>query len=353
MSDFKFFKKDRVYNELYYQFPKVLLVSDKYKKMSDSTKISYMLLKARLELAIYRNQIDEDGNVYFSFTQKELAATLGCETQKVKDILKALQKYDLLKVKNMGYNKKLRKRNPNRLYLAELEVTENDIYELKELDLNNDKMDQNVDIPHEVKITPSNENENSPENIDTPHGVKITPSQNVDIPHRVKITQELNNSKTLNTKETKRNEDDSIFRQKDFLLEGFADHMINQNKTYLPYKTLFFIESYSHSIEEAHSLMKKIHAAKANAEKLENESFSYEVIKEQYDIDIDTKITNTVRNVFMEQKTSNVKSLDGLMFSWSTRCFREVITQKRNADGRNKFPEVTLNNYLEEPPQQP
>ncbi len=32
MADFNFFKADRVYNELFYQFPKVFIVSDEYKK---------------------------------------------------------------------------------------------------------------------------------------------------------------------------------------------------------------------------------------------------------------------------------------------------------------------------------
>ena len=70
MTDFKFFKADRVYNELFYQFPKVFIVSDEYKKMKDSTKIAYMLLKARLEIAISKRQIDEEGNVYFTYKTK-------------------------------------------------------------------------------------------------------------------------------------------------------------------------------------------------------------------------------------------------------------------------------------------
>ncbi len=82
MTDFKFFKADRVYNELFYQFPKVFIVSDEYKKMKDSTKIAYMLLKARLEIAISKRQIDEEGNVYFTYTTNELCRVLNCQKQK-------------------------------------------------------------------------------------------------------------------------------------------------------------------------------------------------------------------------------------------------------------------------------
>ena len=76
MNNFKFFNVNRIYNELFYQFPKVLIASDKYKKMSDSTKIAYMLLKARLEFAVQRNQVDENGHVYFTFTISELGEVL-------------------------------------------------------------------------------------------------------------------------------------------------------------------------------------------------------------------------------------------------------------------------------------
>ncbi len=89
MTDFNFFKADRVYNELFYQFPKVFIVSDEYKKMKDSTKIAYMLLKARLEIAISKRQIDEEGNVYFTYTTNELCSVLNCQKQKAIAIKKS------------------------------------------------------------------------------------------------------------------------------------------------------------------------------------------------------------------------------------------------------------------------
>lgn len=152
MSEFKFFNMNRVYNELYYQFPKVLIASDKYKKMSDSTKIAYMLLKARLELAVQKNQIDEKGNVYFTFTISELGEVIGCGKQKVLAIKSQLEEFGLLYQKQMGFNKQLGKNNPNRLYLAELEVTENDIYQLHSFD---ETMNENADKSEGMKIIPT------------------------------------------------------------------------------------------------------------------------------------------------------------------------------------------------------
>ena len=50
--------------------------------MKDSTKIAYMLLKARLEIAISKRQIDEEGNVYFTYTTNELCRVLNCQNKK-------------------------------------------------------------------------------------------------------------------------------------------------------------------------------------------------------------------------------------------------------------------------------
>ncbi len=166
MNNFKFFNVNRIYNELFYQFPKVLIASDKYKKMSDSTKIAYMLLKARLEFAVQRNQVDENGNVYFTFTISELGEVLDCGKQKVLAIKSQLEEYGLLYQKQMGFNKTLGKNNPNRLYLAELEVTENDIYQLQTFD---DTMQENVYKSEGMKISTvfNNLNTDTIDTIDT------------------------------------------------------------------------------------------------------------------------------------------------------------------------------------------
>ena len=93
-----------------------------------------MLLKARLQAAIVKKQVDEEGNIYFTYTTTELCRVLNCQKQKVIDIKKTLEKYGLLLQKDMGFNKNLGKQNPNRMYLAELNVTENDIYLLEKFD---------------------------------------------------------------------------------------------------------------------------------------------------------------------------------------------------------------------------
>ena len=310
MSDFNYFKADRVYNELYYQFPKVFLVSEEYRKMSDSTKIAYMLLKARLQAAIVKNQIDEEGNVYFTYTTKELCRVLNCQKQKAISIKDKLEEFGLLLQKDMGFNKKLGKQNPNRMYLAELNVTENDIYMLEKIDSDNRQNDEDQ------------------------LGMKIIPSQNVDKSEGMKIKQVLNNSSLQETKGTKRNYKTPI-QQKDLLLEDFAENMIALNQTFLPYAALLCIEQYSHTFEEAHELMKAIHNAKANAEKKLHDKLNFEslIIYDRYEsLKAEDKVTRTVKSVFMAQKTQEVRSLKGLMFTWATNCFLELIGDRNNLD---------------------
>ena len=331
MSDFNYFKADRVYNELYYQFPKVFLVSEEYRKMSDSTKIAYMLLKARLQAAIVKNQIDEEGNVYFTYTTKELCRVLNCQKQKAISIKDKLEEFGLLLQKDMGFNKKLGKQNPNRMYLAELNVTENDIYMLEKIDSDNRRNDEDQ---LGMNIIPSQQNSNEPQSLDAQKGMKIIPSQNVDKSEGMKIKQVLNNSSLQETKGTKRNYKTPI-QQKDLLLEDFAENMIALNQTFLPYAALLCIEQYSHTFEEAHELMKAIHNAKANAEKKLHDKLNFEslIIYDRYEsLKAEDKVTRTVKSVFMAQKTQEVRSLKGLMFTWATNCFLELIGDRNNLD---------------------
>lgn len=212
MTDFKFFKADRVYNELFYQFPKVFIVSDEYKKMKDSTKIAYMLLKARLEIAISKRQIDEEGNVYFTYTTNELCRVLNCQKQKAIAIKKELESFGLLLQKQMGFNKQLGKNNPNRLYLAELKVSENDIYLLEKFDRENR------------------------ENVDKSEGMKIIP--------------ELNNNILDTNRHNIDTEKDRL--QDQLLLDNFETIMTNDSiATFVPERVLNLIKTFSSSYSEA------------------------------------------------------------------------------------------------------
>lgn len=129
LNTFNFRKADNRYKELFFQFPKVLYYSQKYKKnLSLSAKAAYMVLMDREEYSLRNNWIDEDGNVYFIFTNQELADLLDVSLRTVINIKKELENANLLLQKKMGFNPKTGKNEPNRLYLAELEVNATDVY---------------------------------------------------------------------------------------------------------------------------------------------------------------------------------------------------------------------------------
>uniref|UniRef100_UPI00359C3FA4 replication initiator protein A n=1 Tax=Enterococcus faecalis TaxID=1351 RepID=UPI00359C3FA4 len=124
----KKFTAARKYNELYYQFPKVFITSGKYRFLSDKAKIAYTVFRSRLDFAIQRNQVDEQGFVYFEFTEQELSKVLNCSRRTINTIKKELREYELLEIEDRGFDQQTGKRNKARLYLGELDATENDVY---------------------------------------------------------------------------------------------------------------------------------------------------------------------------------------------------------------------------------
>lgn len=146
MREFNYLTAEKAFADVYLPFPKVFIHGSKYTKLSDAAKIAYMVFKDRTEYSRKNNWIDENGYIYFIFTNEEISELLNKSKPTAIKIKKELEDANLLQQVNMGFNKKLRKQNPNRLYLADLEVSRSDIYELegKEslLSKNNDKKEE-------------------------------------------------------------------------------------------------------------------------------------------------------------------------------------------------------------------
>ena len=311
MTDFNFFKADRVYNELFYQFPKVFIVSDEYKKMKDSTKIAYMLLKARLEIAISKRQIDEEGNVYFTYTTNELCSVLNCQKQKAIAIKKELESFGLLLQKQMGFNKQLGKNNPNRLYLAELKVSENDIYLLEKFDKENR------------------------ENVDKSEGMKIIP--------------ELNNNILDTNRHNIDTEKDHL--QDQLLLDNFETIMTNDSiATFVPEQVLNLIKTFSSSYSEAQKTVQTIHNAKKKAEIESGISIVFEELDSYY-VNAEQELYTTLLKAYQKLKTEKVENIQNLIFVYVKNWFIEkpiaakVFSEKRlNSES---IPSTVTKNWLE------
>lgn len=311
MTDFKFFKADRVYNELFYQFPKVFIVSDEYKKMKDSTKIAYMLLKARLEIAISKRQIDEEGNVYFTYTTNELCSVLNCQKQKAIAIKKELESFGLLLQKQMGFNKQLGKNNPNRLYLAELKVSENDIYLLEKFDRENR------------------------ENVDKSEGMKIIP--------------ELNNNILDTNRHNIDTEKDRL--QDQLLLDNLETIMTNDSiATFVPERVLNLIKTFSSSYSEAQKTVQTIHNAKKKAEIESDISIVFEELDSYY-VNAEQELYTTLLKAYQKLKTEKVENIQNLIFVYVKNWFIEKpIAAKVSSEKRLNYassPSTITKDWLE------
>ena len=127
-TDFNYYDANSVYGALFFQFPKVLMYGEQYKHLSSDAKLAYMVLKDRLEYSLRNNWVDEDGNIYFVYTNAELMELFNSSEKTVIKIKKELEGLNLLRQKRMGFQPKAGKQLPNRLYLAALDVQATDVY---------------------------------------------------------------------------------------------------------------------------------------------------------------------------------------------------------------------------------
>ena len=127
-TNFKFYQADNVYGSLFFQFPKVLMYGEQYRYLSSEAKLAYMVLKDRLEYSLRNHWVDEEDHVYFIFTNQELMDLFNCSKGKLATVKKELEKACLLYQKAMHFNPKTGKNEPNRLYLAELDMRSTDVY---------------------------------------------------------------------------------------------------------------------------------------------------------------------------------------------------------------------------------
>lgn len=87
-----------------------------------------MVLRDRLEYSLQNNWIDDEDRMYFIFTNQELNDLFGWGNTKISKIKKELEEAGLLFQVKQAFDPKKMKNLPNRLYLADLEVTAKDVY---------------------------------------------------------------------------------------------------------------------------------------------------------------------------------------------------------------------------------
>ena len=192
-TNFKFYQADNVYGALFFQFPKVLMYGQQYRKLSDTAKLAYMVLKDRLEYSLRNHWVDEEGHVYFIFTNQELMDLFNCSKGKLANVKKELEKAGLLYQKAMHFNPKTGKNEPNRLYLAELDMQSSDVYLRGEY---GQKEPQTLATSESLKNRPSRE---TVETLATSESLKNRPSRKSvdDTPQTLATSESLKNRHDL------------------------------------------------------------------------------------------------------------------------------------------------------------
>lgn len=122
MSNFtgRMYNKFDTYREKFFRVPKVFTTNEKYLSMSNDAKFGYAILLDRQELSIKNGWTDEEGNIYFVFSNKQLCKIWNCSEKTVIKIKNVLKKAELLLEVRTG--------RANHMYLLRPEVNENDIY---------------------------------------------------------------------------------------------------------------------------------------------------------------------------------------------------------------------------------
>lgn len=96
----------------YFQIPKILVFGEKYKKsLTAVDRNAYAVLLDRLNVSIKNNWVDENGNIYFVYTNEQLMDTLSVSKPTLMKIKKRLRETNLLVEEKTG--------RANRLYLLE------------------------------------------------------------------------------------------------------------------------------------------------------------------------------------------------------------------------------------------
>ncbi|HFQ1437920.1 TPA: replication initiator protein A [Staphylococcus aureus] len=194
------------YKERFYQIPKVFFTSENYKNLTNDMKIAYAILRDRLNLSIKNNWVDEDGNIYFVYSNEKLMEILNCKKEKLTKIKKGLENDGLLIQKRRGLNK------PNILYLMKPIVTERDIYKIE-------KEENDVELYGEKEVRKSNTNDTDFNDIDF-NDIDFNDTENNDM-------NDLNDIKYKNEISNHSNQFTHNFDDKEMLLQEFPEQLTN------------------------------------------------------------------------------------------------------------------------------
>lgn len=95
----------------FFRIPRLLIKDDKFKDLSNDSKLLYGLLLDRMSLSRKNNWIDKKNRVYINYTNETIQEDLNCSASKVVRLMKELSGIGLIEKEHAGQG------NPDRIYV--------------------------------------------------------------------------------------------------------------------------------------------------------------------------------------------------------------------------------------------
>ena len=318
MTNFNFYKADKAYGELFLQFPKVFLYSEKYKTLSNDAKIAYMVFKDRLEYSIQNNWIDDESNVYFIYTNKELGQLLNCSEHKVIKTKKELEQKNLLLQVQQGFNSKKKRNEPNRLYLADLEVEAYEVYAYQNIRKHHESQSNQGTAKNAVRqeVPQSQSNQGTAKN-----AVNQYKELNKELKDSKESEYDLQNNhleNSLQENKTKETENELIdeYIKTEALIELYGEETINNMKIY----------SFSDFNTFKLFADKLIYSSKSVSKEREKEN-DYSTFGNNY---IHQVLAKTFNKVILQHKQGRVENLNNYLFVSFKKVFEDYADYKES-----------------------
>ncbi|MDN6572180.1 MAG: replication initiator protein A [Staphylococcus equorum] len=348
-SNFNFTNVKKAYEVKFYALPQILLQGERYKDLSDSAILLYSVLRDRLNYSLQNNWVDENNNVYFIFTNQELKELRHWSNDKTNKVKKELEDANLLLQKRTGFNPKTGKNEPNRLYLADLEVTATDVYIKQNKSKKNAESlgtsgNPKIGNPHES--AESLGTSGNPK-IGNPHESVAETSQSFGTSGNPKIGYNQDNTKPRN-KNNRYNKDTSTL---DFSKEKYTTEQLEQQDqdlmahakeylsdpeskpSFLNEESLDLLGKWCNTSAEFNRYIGVILNARKDIEKEKNVTFFLDTDKNQQ------KIANTIRRFFfaIRKEDNHIRTTtENYLYGTFKNLFTEIAIDLLNDEWKNK-----------------
>ena len=342
MSNFNFYTANEVYAEKYFQLPKVFFTNEKYKKMSNDSKVAYAILKDRFSYSVKNKWVDKQNRIYFVFTVEELKDMLNCAEGKVAKVKKELTEMNLLFQERGGstWINGVKVNTPNKLYLGKPEATAEDVYLI-------DQAESQASSGIAKTANPEKAQSN---NEKSGFAKTANPEKDNDTKRSSGISKTADNLYYTPSLDTNRHLIDTReAEQEAVLLENFVTLMQDDSiATFVPENALSLIKTFSSTLKDAKKTVKIIHNAKYKAEQVIQTKIVFEELP-LYGVNTN-ELYNTLLKAYQKQKTETVTSMDNLIFTYVKNWFIEKAGQavlQANQQQPKSGPKIPMHDWSE------